>query len=190
MTAALQTKPAAIYTARTADGGDAFEMDDGTYGKIRAKHGAESIGLKTATVNAVVAIGLAGGVAVAVMRLSANPVLSLSTAGFVWLFRGTPLLVQILFWGFSGIFYPEIDLIVWSPPTNEVITPLAAALLALGLNESAYAAELMTQVQRVYSQNHQTIPLLIVASPGTWSSPRCCRFPRRTWSAGTAGAPA
>lgn len=181
-------------------------------------------------------IGVVGGVVVAVMRLSENLVLSKLASLFVWFFRGTPVLVQIIFWGYLGALYPTIvlhipftDFDVINAPTSAVITAFVAATLALGLNEIAYAAEiirggitsvdrgqteaaysvgmtpgsttrrivlpqamrviipplgnevitmlkttslvsviagtdLMTNMQRIYSQNYQVIPLLVVAS--------------------------
>ncbi|HYY12048.1 MAG TPA: amino acid ABC transporter permease, partial [Kineosporiaceae bacterium] len=77
-------------------------------------------------------------------------VLSAISGLFVWAFRGTPLLVQIIFWGFLGVFYERLSLGVpfggptfWSAQTSAVITPTIAALLALGLNEMAYASEIV-----------------------------------------------
>ncbi|MBC9718383.1 amino acid ABC transporter permease [Streptomyces sp. TRM66268-LWL] len=99
---------------------------------------------------AAMAIGLAGGTVVAVLRLSANPVLSTLAGLFVWFFRSTPILVQIIFWGFLGALYPNLmlgipftDITFYSASTSAVITPTVAALLALGLNEVAYAAEII-----------------------------------------------
>ena len=95
-------------------------------------------------------IGLVGGVALAVMRLSANPVLSAVAWGYIWFFRGTPILVQILFWGFLGSLYPKIflgipftGLVFGSADTGRLYGAFVAAILALGLNEAAYAAELV-----------------------------------------------
>lgn len=181
-------------------------------------------------------MGVVGGVVLAVMRLSGNPALAAIAGVFVWIFRGTPLLVQIIFWGYLGALYPRLMLgvpfthITWySESTSRIITGSVAALLALGLNEMAYASEivragilavdhgqteaayslglspslttrrivlpqamrvivppmgnetitmlkstalvsvisghdLLTNLQNVYSQNFQVIPLLIVAS--------------------------
>ncbi|SDJ58678.1 amino acid ABC transporter permease [Streptomyces indicus] len=99
---------------------------------------------------AAMVIGLVGGTAVAVMRLSSNPVLSLLAGLFIWFFRSTPILVQIIFWGFLGALYQELaigipftDVTFFAAPTSELITPTIAALLALGLNEVAYAAEII-----------------------------------------------
>ena len=181
-------------------------------------------------------IGVVGGVLIAVMRLSDNPVMSSVARVFIWFFRGTPVLVQIIFWGYLGALYPMIsigipftDVTLLSGRTSDIITAPIAALLALGLNEAAYAAEivrggvtsidrgqteaslslglsptqtlrrvvlpqamrvivppmgnevitmlkttalvsviagqdLMTVLQRIYSQNYQVIPLLVVAA--------------------------
>ena len=95
-------------------------------------------------------IGTVGGVLVAVMRLSANPVLRTVAWFYIWFFRGTPLLVQIIFWGFLGALYERIqlgvpftDLNLLDVSTNAVVGPVVAAILALGLNEIAYAAEVV-----------------------------------------------
>jgi polar amino acid transport system permease protein len=180
-------------------------------------------------------IGIVGGVALAVMRLSPNPILSSVSAVYIWLFRGTPLIAQLLFWNFLAALYPRLSLgIPFGPEfvsfdTNQLINQFAACLLGLGLNEAAYMAEivrgglqsvdhgqseaagalgmsraqtlrrivlpqamrviipptgnetismlkttslvvvigyfeLLTSVQRIYSTNFQTIPLLIVAA--------------------------
>ena len=181
------------------------------------------------------AIGIVGGIGLAVMRLSPNPVLSSVSAVYIWLFRGTPLIAQLLFWNFLAALYPRLSLgIPFGPEfvsfdTNQLINQFAACLLGLGLNEAAYMAEivrgglqsvdqgqseaagalgmsraqtlrrivlpqamrviipptgnetismlkttslvvvigyfeLLTSAQRIYSNNFQTIPLLIVAA--------------------------
>lgn len=95
-------------------------------------------------------IGVVGGTLLAVMRLSDNPVLSSISWVYIWFFRGTPVLVQILFWGYLGSMYPSLFLglpftgiAFGSAVTGEVISSTIAAILALGLNEAAYAAELV-----------------------------------------------
>ncbi|QKJ18344.1 amino acid ABC transporter permease [Microbacterium hominis] len=99
---------------------------------------------------AAMAIGLAGGVVVAIMRLSPNPVLRVSSGLFVWVFRGTPVLLQLIFWGFIGAFLPRVVVGIpftsvefWSVSTSDLIPATVAALLALGLNEMAYASEIV-----------------------------------------------
>lgn len=99
---------------------------------------------------AAMALGLVLGVVVAVMRLSANPVLYALSSLFVWVFRGTPLLVQIIFWGYAGALYQELiigipftDVVFFQADTNALLTPSIAALIALGLHEAAYASEIV-----------------------------------------------
>jgi len=94
-------------------------------------------------------MGIALGVGLAVMRLSPNPLVAGSSALYIWFFRGTPVLVQLLFWNFISALYPEISIgipfgpDVISGDANELITPFAAAILGLGLNQGAYQAEIV-----------------------------------------------
>jgi polar amino acid transport system permease protein len=100
------------------------------------------------TVTAMV-VGIVLGTVLAVMRFSDNPVLRWVAGGYVWLFRGTPIVVQLLFWFFLGSVMPEVTFgIPFGPEftigqTSEVITPFLAAILGLGLNEGAYMAEIV-----------------------------------------------
>src|SRR3954447_22135262 len=95
------------------------------------------------------AIGLVGGIGLAIMRLSPNPVLSSVSAVYIWLFRGTPLIAQLLFWNFLAALYPRLSLgIPFGPEfvsfdTNQLINQFTACLLGLGLNEAAYMAEIV-----------------------------------------------
>lgn len=94
-------------------------------------------------------IGLVLGVVIAVMRVSQSRTLRWSSALYVWFFRGTPVLVQLVFWYNLGYLFPDLSLgLPFSDPwfsvqTNSVITPLLAAILGLGLNEGAYLAEII-----------------------------------------------
>ncbi|MET8365266.1 amino acid ABC transporter permease [Micromonospora sp. NPDC005194] len=95
-------------------------------------------------------LGTVGGVLLAVMRLSPNPVLRAVSWAFIWVFRGTPLLVQIIFFGFLGALFPRLTLslpftgtVLFDQPTSVVVTGTVAAVLALSLNEMAYAAEVI-----------------------------------------------
>jgi polar amino acid transport system permease protein len=95
------------------------------------------------------AIGIAIGIVLAVMRLSPNPLVSSASWLYIWFFRGTPVLVQILFWGFIAALYPTLSLGIPLGPqfvhfsANSTITPFVAGMLALGLNEGAYMAEIV-----------------------------------------------
>ena len=95
------------------------------------------------------AIGIALGVMLAVMRLSPNPLVSGASWLYIWFFRGTPVLVQLLFWYNIAALYPRITLGIPFGPAfahinaNTAITPFTAAILGLGLNEGAYMAEIV-----------------------------------------------
>jgi polar amino acid transport system permease protein len=90
------------------------------------------------------ALGIGLGVVAAVMRLSKNPVTSSVAWLYVWFFRGTPVLVQLLVWYNLSLVFPVLSLPgVGSWQTNDVMTPFLAALLGLGINEGAYMAEIV-----------------------------------------------
>lgn len=89
-------------------------------------------------------LGVGVGVIAAVMRSSANPVLKSVAVGYVWSFRAVPTLVQLLIWYNFALLMPTIGIPgVFSSNTNEIMTPLFAALLGLGLSEGAYMAEIV-----------------------------------------------
>ena len=87
---------------------------------------------------------------IAAMRLSSNPVLVSVAWFYVWAFRGTPVLVQIVLWGYLGLLFDQIrlgipltDVVFWSMDTNALVTPFVAGLLALTLNQAAYSSEIV-----------------------------------------------
>ncbi len=95
-------------------------------------------------------IGIVLGVILALMRLSSSIIMSSAASLYIWFFRGTPLLVQILFTYNLASFIPRITLgvpfggpvaISWN--TNSVVTPFIAAIVALGLNQAAYMCEIV-----------------------------------------------
>ncbi len=94
-------------------------------------------------------LGTILGLPIAVARLSENALARWLASGFVWFFRGTPLLVQLLFWYNMSTLFPTISIGIPFGPTlaewrtNDVITPLTAAILGLSLNEAAYMAEII-----------------------------------------------
>jgi polar amino acid transport system permease protein len=95
------------------------------------------------------AIGVLLGVVLAIMRQSPNPVVSSASWLYIWFFRGTPLLVQLLFWYNVAALFPTINLGVPFGPAlvhgnaNQIITTFVAAILGLALNEGAYMAEIV-----------------------------------------------
>ncbi|MFD8568565.1 amino acid ABC transporter permease [Streptomyces sp. NPDC059639] len=87
----------------------------------------------------VMTLGFAFGTLLAVMRLSANPVLRAVSWGYVWLFRSVPILVQLLFWFNIGALYPR----VLGVKTVDLFGPVTVAIIGLTLHEAAYAAEVV-----------------------------------------------
>jgi polar amino acid transport system permease protein len=88
-------------------------------------------------------IGIVGGVVLAVMRLSRNPVTSSIAWFYIWFFRGTPVLVQLFVWFNLGFVFEYINLgPVYKDQWSDFMTPFLTALLGLGLNEAAYMAEI------------------------------------------------
>lgn len=89
-------------------------------------------------------LGISIGVIVAIMRLSANPVASWAAAGYVWFFRGTPVLLQLLLWFNLALVFPNIGIPgIFEAHTVDVMTPFLAALLGLGINQGAYTSEVV-----------------------------------------------
>ncbi|MGW1591596.1 amino acid ABC transporter permease [Streptomyces sp. NPDC002386] len=97
----------------------------------------------------VMVLGFLLGIPLAVMRLSGNPVLRTLSWGFVWIFRSTPLLVQLLFWFNIGALYPTLGLGIPFGPrfftvrTVDLLGPTLTAVIGLTLHEAAYAAEVV-----------------------------------------------
>ncbi len=88
-------------------------------------------------------IGIVLGIALALLRTSSIAALSAVSDFYVWFFRGTPLLVQIIFWFNLALFIPRMGFGAFSVSTNTVMTGFVSALLALSLNEGAYMAEIV-----------------------------------------------
>ena len=90
------------------------------------------------------ALGVVLGVVAAIMRVSANPVLRSVAAGYTWLFRGTPLILQLLLWFNLALVFPTIGIPgLWSGRAIDVMTPFVSALLGLGINQGAYTSEVV-----------------------------------------------
>jgi len=101
------------------------------------------------TVSAMV-IGVTLGLIAALMRLSDNKLLRAAATTYIVAFRGTPALVQLIFWFNLAALFPRITLGIpffgpdwFSINANTVITPVVAANLGLGLCEGAYMAEIV-----------------------------------------------
>lgn len=96
-------------------------------------------------------IGVIIGIVLSAAKLSGNPVLVWLVTAYVWVFRGSPLILQILFW-YNGILLvfprialkvPFIDWTLFDIPTSSILTVFVASLLALSLNQGAYMAEIV-----------------------------------------------
>ncbi|MFG1922350.1 amino acid ABC transporter permease [Cryptosporangium sp. NPDC048952] len=108
-------------------------------------------GLGTTILLAVAAmlVGLLLGTTIAACRLSAFVPLRWAGTAYVTVFRSIPPLVQLIFWFNLGYLLPKISVGIpfgpefasWS--SNDLITPVTAAVLGLGLNEAAYLAEIV-----------------------------------------------
>ena len=94
-------------------------------------------------------IGVVLGVVLAVMRMTRNPVVQGVAWLYLWIFRGTPVYVQLVFWGLFGSLYPHMRFGVPFGPTiahldiQGVDAAFLFATIGLGLNEAAYMAEIV-----------------------------------------------
>jgi len=90
------------------------------------------------------ALGITLGVVFAIMAMSPNLVMRGCAAFYIWFFRGTPLILQLLIWFNLALVFPTIGIPgVFSARTIDVIGPFMATLLGLGINQGAYTAEVV-----------------------------------------------
>ncbi|TGZ14121.1 amino acid ABC transporter permease [Streptomyces sp. S816] len=94
-------------------------------------------------------LGLIGGVLLALARQSGSPVLRAVSWTYTWLFRSVPLIVVLIFlYNFSAL-YKTLSLGVPFGPAfvtfdeSKLATDMTVAVIGLGLNEAAYAAEVV-----------------------------------------------
>ena len=108
---------------------------------------AALVTLELTVLSMIIAIVL--GVILAIMRLSPNPVVKSVAWFYLWIFRGTPVYVQLVFWGLIAIIYKTIDVgLPFTEPwlsfdTNDLIGAFWLAVIGLSLNEAAYMAEIV-----------------------------------------------
>jgi polar amino acid transport system permease protein len=94
-------------------------------------------------------LGVALGIVLSVMRLSPNPVFQAVAWVFLWIFRGTPVYVQLVFWGLLPTIYQKVQLGIPFGPSffhlnlQSLSIPFVLAVIGLGLNEAAYMAEII-----------------------------------------------
>jgi len=100
------------------------------------------------TVYAMV-LGVLLGIVLSVMRLSPNPVFQWVAWVFLWIFRGTPVYVQLVFWGLLPTIYQKVQFGIPFGPSffhlnlQSLSIPFLLAVIGLGLNEAAYMAEII-----------------------------------------------
>lgn len=89
-------------------------------------------------------LGIVLGFAFGMMRLSANPVLRFASWLYVWIFRGTPVLLQLLIWFNIALIFPRLYIPgLVDMKMVEAVTPFVAAVLGLGVNEGSYLTEVV-----------------------------------------------
>lgn len=121
-----------------------------TYGKylFDARISAAAWNTLQLTIYSMV-LALALGILLAVMRLSPNPVFRSVAWVYLWIFRGTPVYVQLVFWGLFPTIYQNIQLGVPFGPSllhidlQGLSISFILAAVGLGLNEAAYMAEII-----------------------------------------------
>jgi polar amino acid transport system permease protein len=128
---------------------DAYRWD--TFGKYVFDERLSRAALITVYLTVIsMAIAIVLGIVLAVMRMSDNPVLKGVAWLYLWLFRGTPVYVQLVFWGLITTIYKRIDFGVpfttadfFHVSVGDWLTPFILAFIGLGLNEAAYMAEIV-----------------------------------------------
>lgn len=121
----------------------------------------------------IVIMGFASiiGLLVALMMLSPSKLLSAPAAAFIWWFRGTPALVQLILWYNLSLIFKAFSL--WLPgvgtilsvPTNTIMTPLVAAIIALSLHEAGYMAEIIRNGLKSVNRGQTEASLCLGMSP-------------------------
>ena len=89
-------------------------------------------------------IAIVVGTAMAIMRITPNKVLQATAKFYIWLFRGIPQLLQLFIWYNLALIFPRLGIPgVFTVETIDVMTPLLATALGLGLCQAAYVAEVV-----------------------------------------------
>lgn len=97
----------------------------------------------------IMALAIVIGTVIAIMRVSPSPVLRSFAGIYVWLFRGVPALIQLIFWFNLSLLVREVSLTLpgvgtlFSVRTNDFMTPFFSAVVALALCEAGYMAEII-----------------------------------------------
>ena len=104
----------------------------------------QGIGVAIVLTAVAMVIGLVLGVVTAVMRLSKNPVTSGVAWLYIWVFRGTPVYLQLLMWFNLALIFPMVGIPgVFQGRMIDILSPFVAASIGLGLNQGAYTSEVV-----------------------------------------------
>lgn len=131
----------------------------------------KGVGITLLLTVVVMLLSCVGGTVVALMLISPSTLLSVPAKWFVWFFRGTPALVQLIFWYNLALLFKSITLAlpgygtIFSVNTNQVITPFAAAIIALSLQESGYMAEIVRNGLRSVNRGQTEAALCLGMRP-------------------------
>lgn len=162
---------AAIWLAHGIATNPNFQWDI-VFANLFAPIVLQGLGLTLWLTVAAMGIGTVLSVIVAIMRISENPFLNVPAGLYLWFFRGTPILVQLIFWYNLAFLIPDISIGIPFGPTffegsaNDLITPYSAALLGLGLNEGAYMAEIVRAGIMSVDRGQQEAARALGMSPG------------------------
>jgi polar amino acid transport system permease protein len=107
-------------------------------------------------------VGVLLGLLLAVMRLSDNPILRVASWGYIWFFRAVPRIVLMVLFGNLGILWDrvgpgipfdrqlgalfgihDLNTQLFTIKGTDLLSGFLAAVLALGLSEAAYMAEIV-----------------------------------------------
>ncbi|WP_327097551.1 amino acid ABC transporter permease [Nocardia vinacea] len=88
-------------------------------------------------------LGTLLGLILAIMRSSSITPIAATAGVYITFFRGTPVLVQLIFWFNIAALYPNLSIGGMAIDVNALITPIMAAVIGLTLNEAAYMAEII-----------------------------------------------
>jgi polar amino acid transport system permease protein len=137
----------AVFVLDAAQREDFGWADVGKYVFDKRISQAALVTLQLTVYAMVIAIVL--GLLLAIMRLSPNPVVKSIAWLYIWIFRGTPVYVQLVFWGIVSLIYPVLTIGVpfmapWVSFHNDIFTNLfVTAVIGLALNEAAYMSEIV-----------------------------------------------
>ena len=133
------------------------------------------IGAKNALLVGTLSLVLAtcGGFFVALARLSGNPILTAVSTGYVYIFRGTPMLIQILFWyNALPMMFPDVritlpftDIVLVECMMIDIVTPFRAAVFGISLAETSYMSEIIRGGIRSFDKGQYDAALALGLRP-------------------------